>query len=58
MNKFVELLGSRRFWQLFAGLVLLILAFYKVIPQELANLIAGFLGLSVAVGTIDKATQK
>jgi hypothetical protein len=57
MSKFLELLSSRRFWQLFAGLVLLVLAYYSVIPKDLADLIAGFLGVSVAVGTIDKFSK-
>jgi hypothetical protein len=57
MTKFLELLGSRRFWQLTAGLALLILAYYSVIPQGLANLIAGYLGLQVVVGTADKLSK-
>lgn len=58
MEKIIELISSRRFQQLTIGLILLILAFYKVIPQELANLISGFLGISVTVGTIDKIADK
>lgn len=58
LEKFSEILGSPRFWQLFAGLALLILAYYAVIPQGLADLIASFLGISVAVGTADSVAKK
>lgn len=57
MLKIKEILGSVRFWQLTAGLVLLILAFYDLIPQQLAEMIAGYLGLSIAIRTADKAIK-
>lgn len=56
-NKIVELLGSVRFWQLLIGAVILILAYYGIIAQELANVIAGFLGISIVVRTTDKFNQ-
>lgn len=54
MTRIFDLLNSRRFQQLVIALILLILAFYKVIPQELAELIAGLFGTSVLIGTVDK----
>jgi hypothetical protein len=54
LKKIQNLLSSIRFWQLVAGLVLIILGYYAVIPQELANMIAGFFGISIGIGTIDK----
>lgn len=58
IDKVKNLLSSIRFWQLFVGLVLIILGYYQVIPQELANIIAGFFGITVGVGTIDKIGKK
>jgi hypothetical protein len=58
LKKVESILGSVRFWQLAGGVVLLILAYYSVIPQELANLIAGALGISITIGTIDKVAGK
>ena len=57
MEKIKALLGSIRFRQLVAGIVLIILGYYKIIPMELANIIAGGLGISIGVGTIDKAAS-
>lgn len=54
MTRLLDLFGSRRFQQALVALTLLILAYYNVIPQGLANLIAGFFGVSITVGTIDK----
>ena len=53
-NKIIEVLGSMRFWQLVIGAVLLILAQYGVVPAELATTLAGFLGISIVVRTVDK----
>lgn len=57
MSRIWDLFSSRRFQQLAVGLILLVLAFYKVIPQELANLIAGFFGASVVVGSADSVAR-
>ena len=54
MNKIKELLSSRRFWQLTIATILLVLGSYQVIPKEVAEMIAGLFGVSVAVGTIDR----
>lgn len=57
ISKIGELLSSIRFWQLTAGLVLVILGYYELVPMELAQIIAGYLGISIAVRTIDKIGQ-
>jgi hypothetical protein len=57
ISKITSILGSVRFWQLLIGALLLILASYGIIPQEIANVIAGLLGVSVTIGTVDKATK-
>lgn len=56
MEKIVKLFSSVRFQQLVIALVLILLGFYKIIPQELANILAGFFGVSITVGTIDKTS--
>jgi hypothetical protein len=58
MSKILTILGSVRFQQLAVAIILLILAFYKVIPQELANLLAGLFGVSITIGTVDKVADK
>jgi len=57
ISKVKELLGSIRFWQLTAGLILAILAYYKVLDQTIVELIASYLGISIAVRTFDKAVK-
>ena len=56
-EKITEIFGSVRFWSLTAGVILLILSFYGIIPQELANILAGYLGISLVVRTVDKFRQ-
>ena len=53
-QKIKSLLGSIRFWQLVIAAILLILRGYGIIPPEVADTVAGLLGISTAVGTIDK----
>ena len=57
MDKFIELINSRRFQQLTIGAVLLILSYYGIVPQDLANILASYLGISITVGTLDKFSQ-
>jgi hypothetical protein len=57
IKKINDLLGSIRFWQTLIAIVLLCLASYEIIPNNLANAIAGLLGISVAIGTADKAAK-
>ena len=56
-EKIVEVFGSVRFWSLLIGAVLLILSQYGIIPVELANTLAGFLGISIVVRSVDKFTK-
>ena len=58
LEKIGNILSSVRFWQLVLGAVLLILASYGVIPQQIADVIASLLGISVVVGSVDKFSQK
>ena len=58
MVKILDICKSVRFQQLFIGLVLIILGWYGVIDMELAKIIAGFFGISVAVGTVDGFAKK
>ncbi len=57
IDKVIKILGSVRFWQLLIGALLVILGSYGVIPVELANIIAGALGISVTIGTVDKFSK-
>ena len=54
MDKIKAIMGSVRFQQAFVVLVLQILAFYKVLPQEVINYISIFFGVSITIGTLDK----
>ena len=54
----LEIIKSTRFQQLVVGLVLVILGYYQVIPAELANIIAGFFGVSISIRTIDRFAEK
>jgi len=58
MTKVKKLLGSIRFQQLVIGVILIALGYYNVIPMALANIIAGALGISIGVGTLDKVAEK
>jgi hypothetical protein len=57
INKINNILSSVRFWQVFIAITLLTLASYGIISNELANGIATLLGISVAIGTADKAAK-
>jgi len=57
MEKIKSLLGSIRFQQLIIGVVLIVLGYYGIIPQALADIIAGALGISIGVGTVDRAAE-
>lgn len=56
-EKIGELLSSRRFWQLVVATILLVLGSYEIIPKEVAEILAGLFGVSVAVGTVDKLNK-
>lgn len=58
MTKIIEILKSVRFQQLVVGLILVILGYYNIIPTELANIIAGFFGISIALGSADSIAKK
>lgn len=58
MDKIKSLLGSVRFQQAFVVLVLQLLAYYKVLPQEVINYISIFFGVSITVGTVDRFAEK
>lgn len=58
IDKAKQVLNSVRFWQLTVGLIVMIIAYYKVIPEELAQMIAAYLGLSITVRTVDKFQTK
>ena len=53
-DKLKAVFSSIRFWQLLIAAVVIILADYGIIPVELANIVAGFFGISIAVRTLDK----
>ena len=58
IEKIKNILGSVRFWQVLIAIVLLSLASYGLIPEELAKAIATLLGISVTIGTIDRSSEK
>jgi len=53
-DKIKNILSSVRFWQLFVGAVIVILGQQGVMSPEMANTIAGLLGVSVTINTVDK----
>ena len=56
-DKIKAILGSIRFWQIVVAAVLLYLGEVGVIGLEVAKTIAGVLGVSVTVGTVDKVAK-
>lgn len=58
IEKIKAILGSIRFWQLVIGALIVILGKEGVISQAIADAIAGILGISVTIGTVDKAAQQ
>ena len=58
IEKIQFLVGSIRFQQAFVVLVLQILAFYQVLPQEVINYISIFFGVSILLGSADSVALK
>jgi hypothetical protein len=58
IEKIKNLVSSIRFWQLVIGAIIVILGQEGVISPEIANTIAGLLGVSVTLGTVDKLAKK
>lgn len=56
IDKIKNILTSIRFWQVTIVAAIQVLAVYDIVPQELANVVSGWLGVTVLIGTIDKAT--
>jgi hypothetical protein len=54
MTKIKEMINSVRFQQAFLVLILQILAYYHILPQEIINYISVFFGVSITLRTIDK----
>jgi len=58
IDKIKLLLSSIRFWQLLIASVIVILGQEGVISPEIANTIAGLLGASTLIGTVDKLAKR
>jgi hypothetical protein len=56
-EKFLELLGSRRFWQLTAATILQIVRMYLPDLEPLFNVLTVYLLAVVAIGTVDKISK-
>lgn len=54
MNANFQFLTSVRFWKIVGAFLAEALGFYGLIPAEIAHTIAGILGVSVAVRTVDR----
>jgi small basic protein len=50
-------LGSTRFWKLVLAASLIVLGNYGVIDMALAEIIAGALGISITIRTVDRAYE-
>lgn len=58
LNKIKSILTSIRFYQVVLAFGAELLAFYGVLPTEVARAIQGILGTSVVIGTADKLFGK
>ena len=56
-GKIKEVFGSIRFWQLLVAAIVAILAEYGILSPDLVGIIVSFLGVSIAVRTIDKVVK-
>lgn len=56
--KLLEIFGSVRFWFVTVSAIVAILSFYGVIPDEIRNIILGWLGTVTGIGTLDKVAEK
>ena len=50
-------LGATRFWKLVLATSLVILGYYGVIDMVLAEMLAGMLGVSIVIRTVDRAFE-
>ena len=57
-NKILEILQAPRFWVMVLGIVSVYLESKGLIGEAERNLIAGFAGLFVTVGTFDRTVDK
>ena len=55
IEKVKAVLGSLRFWEVTAIALVQVLALYELVPAELANIVSGWLGVSITIETVDKA---
>lgn len=55
LDKIKEILTSVRFWQVTIVAALQVLALYELIPADLTNVVSAWLGVTVLIGTVDKA---
>lgn len=57
LDKIKSVLSSIRFWQVTLIAVLQVLALYELVPTDLVNIVSGWLGVTVLIGTVDKAAK-
>lgn len=58
LNKIKSILGSIRFYEVVIAVGIKLLAFYGLVPIEIADAVASVLGVSVIIGTVDKSFDK
>ena len=58
VNTLKEILGSVRFWFVTISMIIAILSFYGIIPDEVRNIIIAWLGTVTGIGTLDKVASK
>jgi hypothetical protein len=56
-DKFLELLGSRRFWQLTTAMILQVVRMYFPSIEPVCNILTTYLLAVVAIGTVDKISK-
>lgn len=58
LDKIKELLGSVRFWGVTAGALSQVLAFFGALDTELANILTGYFGVVITIGSVDSIATK
>ncbi len=58
LNEQLPFLKSSRFWQVVIAFVFLALGQTGTIPSEIATAVAGILGVSVSIKTVDKFADR
>lgn len=58
IDKIKGILESVRFWQVTLAAIVQVLAYFGVLAPELANIITGWLGVVITIGSVDSFAMK